>query len=243
MAENCKDCRDGILNKQASLFADPACTDCNNTEVVCTGKQTYSDCVAVNTTLNCLGTENGDSLTEVLLAICEISAQTNTCKVKIDEDDTCCGYLKDKITSDTLNISVSREDRGCKTLQIEEKDWEWSNLTLKNKWVNFNAVNNSYAVSKYGVKNNEVKLSGSIFLNTSGQIGEVVVATLPLSVAPTSEKLYSFTGTNAFLNYNQIILSVIRVKTNGDITVVLKSILGNSVSQSLVSFDHISWNI
>lgn len=243
MAENCKDCRDGILNKQASLFADPACTDCNNTEVVCTGKQTYSDCVAVNTTLNCLGTENGASLTEVLEAICETAPLTNSCKVKVDEDDTCCGYLKDKITSNSLDISVSIPERGCKTLFIEEKDWTWVNLVLKNKWTNFSVVNTSFETSKYGVKNDEVKLIGSIFLNTSGQTGEVIITNLPPSVRPTSEKLFSFTGTNTFFNFSQLIHSNIRIKTNGDVTIVLTNILGNSLGQALISFDGIFWNI
>lgn len=67
MAETpCKDCKPSILNKQVSLFADPACQGNCPEDIVCTGITTYSDCVNVNVALPCINSQVGDSLTNVL---------------------------------------------------------------------------------------------------------------------------------------------------------------------------------
>jgi len=135
--EECKDCRNGIINGQESLIGNPECHDNCGSETDCEGIQTYSDCVGVNPALPCIDTSANTSLSDVLVALDTKLCQTqqSSCTVSVDANDTCCRYLGDKLiagTGVTITKNIATASSGCKTLTISTNPATlvWNNIVL-----------------------------------------------------------------------------------------------------------------
>lgn len=230
MTTECPDCKDGILNKQGSLFADPACTDCGTTEVVCIGKSTYSDCVEVNQAFECIGSDNGDSLTQVLSDIntklCTAFETTNT--ILVSSDDTCAGYLSDKIASDDFELSVTNdggEGRNCETLNINAKCPTWETVKPKGasatgaftgKWTNPTDANYQKTEYTKDIVACTVKLRGSA-QNNSYTFTDSILFYLPVGKRPL--KSVEFPANARTLGFPFTVYpGIITVKADGEVS-------------------------
>ncbi len=212
---SCIGCKDGILNGQDSLFPDPICNECQETEVVCTGISTYTDCIKVNTALPCLETANEVSLTSVLEAIdaklCQ--NQESTCTVSVSATDDCCGYLEDKITNGVGTTVTKPSERICETLQVDINNYTYTSVTpnFLQKWVNSPGLVN-LAVGTNGT--DVIRLKGHI---TNGSLSALttVAATLPIDFRPTELKVF----TSLTFVTGLVILWSILISPNGEISV------------------------
>jgi len=129
MANNC--CGDSIYNKQKSIIPVPNCApECPpdlGCEVI-----TPATCVSIIPSIYCLdlGDNLQDALSVITNAICNIIPPSGYAyTVAVDATDTCPGYLKDKITSTCLDVTVL-DVSGCKSVNIEPKLLDWKNIVL-----------------------------------------------------------------------------------------------------------------
>ena len=132
----CPNCNKTVYTNQKSNIGLPDCQPNCPEQVDCDGNVTLSDCIAVNVDLTCAETVAGDSLSTVLTAIDEkLCESTGNCTVSVTADDTCCGYLSDKLTSDNQSILIevlTDEPSGCQKINIETKPASivWNNINL-----------------------------------------------------------------------------------------------------------------
>jgi hypothetical protein len=134
MANNC--CGDSIYNKQKSIIPVPNCAPECPTDLGCQ-VITPATCVSIIPSIYCL--ELGDNLQDALSiitdAICNIIPPSGySYTVGVDANDTCPGYLKDKITSSCLDVTTLSVS-GCKSVNIEPKLLDWKNLVLSTGWI------------------------------------------------------------------------------------------------------------
>lgn len=243
MATNCPDCKGGILNKQHSALGTPQCNGNCPEDVTCDGNTVNSSCVIVNVNMDCVEVEAGQTLSEALSALNEKCQQTidsgNSCKVKINSDDTCCGYLEDKITSTTLDIEVSTEGRTCKHLTIEEKDWTWVDINnLKSPWKNLKNVQSSAAKLQYGYKNNEVRFKGQVYTEVASGSSQLLSAALPTTVRPSERKVF----TTTYSDGTSVLIINIVIQTTGVVNIeILFPVLPSTTSNVIFSLDFINY--
>lgn len=96
------------------------CSSCNSNPCTCDPCSQYDNCGCLNPTTagcvttskarECLGTEAGENLEDVIDKIEEVACDAG--KVMIDSDDTCPEYLFDKL-EEGLNISFAITGTGC----------------------------------------------------------------------------------------------------------------------------------
>ena len=243
--KECKDCKDSILNKQTSALGNPKCNGNCSEDITCDGNTVNSNCVIVNADLDCVGIEVGDTLTDTLVALNEKCQETidsgSACKVKIDADDTCCGFLEDKISSTTLDVEVSAEGRACKHLTIEEKDWTWVNISnLKSPWKNLKNPQPSAATLQYGYKNNEVRFKGQVYTEVATGSSQLLSAALPTTVRPSERKVF----TTTYSDGASVLIINITVQTTGIINIeILFPVMPNVSSDVIFSLDLINYII
>lgn len=149
MADECVDCRKSIFNTQTTTIAVPECQDDCPEDVNCDGEVTYSDCINVNVALSCSETAVGASLTTVLQSIDTkiCNNQESTCTVSVSSDDTCCGYLQDKITVGTGLTKTITNEGACEKVNISVNPGTivWNNLPLS---ANFATIT-GYQIPQY----------------------------------------------------------------------------------------------
>lgn len=239
MSDNCKDCRDGILNAQKSRIGDPSCNDDCPTETSCEGKQTYTDCVGVNVSLPCIGTTTSDKLTTVLqefdTKLCQINEEN--CTVKVSGDDECCAYLEDKITAGT-GISITKltaNPSNCQSLQISVNPGSlvWNNIPLT---ANFSTIV-GYQIPQYSDPDvfGRVWFRGSFTFLTNIPIGSISVlnsSALPLNSRP----LFIRTFFNGKGGVTGTISPQVLILNNGSIQ-VKNTTNANTDNKGIVSFD------
>ena len=238
MAE-CKDCRNGIINGQESLIGNPECHDNCGSETDCEGIQTYSDCVGVNPALGCIDTPANTSLSDVLVALDTKLCQTqqSSCTVSVDANDTCCGYLGDKLitgTGVTITKNIATASSGCKTLTISTSCFTWNNITFSNKWKNLDPSGTVFTLAKYSSTINcEVKLRGCVTLAGYNDT-KSIIGILP--VVPPVLRRYSVN----VLSGSTVIPTLIDVYPDGSIKLfTVTDLINKTISLSLdgISFE------
>lgn len=165
MANNC--CGDSIYNKQKSIIPVPNCApECPpdlGCEIIIP-----ATCVSIIPSIYCL--ELGDNLQDALSvitdAICNIIPPSGYAyTVAVDATDTCPGYLKDKITSTCLDVTVL-DVSGCKSVNIEPKLLDWKNLVLNTLWFSAGPPSFSYQAPQYALDcNGKVWFRGTCYQN------------------------------------------------------------------------------
>ena len=161
MANNC--CGDSIYNKQKSIIPVPNCApECPpdlGCEIIIP-----ATCVSIIPSIYCL--ELGDNLQDALSvitdAICNIIPPSGySYTVGVDANDTCPGYLEDKITSSCLDVTTLSVS-GCKSVNIEPKLLDWKNLVLNTNW--FPNIGDGYQVPQYALDcNGKVWFRGNCY--------------------------------------------------------------------------------
>lgn len=183
----CKDCRDSILNSQSTTISTPSCQDECSSDVSCEGISTYSSCVEVNVALSCIDSDSGANLSDVLTdldtKICQ--TQTENCTVKIDANDTCCGYLANKITVDTGITKTINDLDGCKNIELSISCPVWNNAVLQSKWTN---KSSDFQSLQYSTEVGCIVRVRGVIKNPSFNNTYIWVTTLPY--APLKKRVY-----------------------------------------------------
>lgn len=246
---HCTDCNDSILNGQVSLIPDPVCHDNCGTETPCEGIGTYTDCVTMNNALTCIGSISGVTLSSVLTMLdtklCQVI--TGKCTVSIDANDTCCGYLGDKLiagTGVTITKNIATASSGCKTLTIAADECNtWTQLTkanlgLANGWVWVGDPYEKPAVSS--VKNCIVRLAGTVFktVGTAPLNAQVTIGTLPAGKRPLKYRRFPIVLTSSL--FPKFIPSMLTIAPTGEMTFLVVIAL-TSPTPYTISFDGISF--
>lgn len=234
---SCKDCKDGIIYQTRSLISNPKCNEDCPEEIVCEDI-IGSNCVFYSgLTLACPSgnPENivyyGDTLTQAITKLYGLVCQNSTSNtVQVTANDRCYGYLASKITSSSLDISVTNPG-ACEKLNIEEKCWTWTAANLLNGFTNFPS---GQPVEYSSIKECSVKLRGR-FSRTTLSAGTHVIFKLPLNRAPQYPRVFSILTTSSILPTG---LGFITVATNGDVTLSYSPLAAGSV---IVSLDGIEY--
>lgn len=223
--EVCEGCNStSILNKEVSQIAQPICQDECPTNVGCPDI-INTQCIIYNgSLLSCLNIPTGATLNTLLAAIeslCEATANPSNCKAKISSNDTCCGYLEDKITSSSLNITT-QNDGSCESITIEEKCWTWTNIgaccssndgTYKDGWSN---QGTSTQIGQFSnVKECIVKLRGVAKKRFTSPVTQSILFTLPTGKRPLQQRYFFI---NAAVTGGYFMLLLI-VDPSGDVSI------------------------
>jgi hypothetical protein len=195
---HCTDCNDSILNGQVSLIPDPVCHNNCGTETPCEGIGTYTNCVTMNNALTCIGSISGVTLSSVLTMLdtklCQVI--TGKCTVSIDANDTCCGYLGDKLiagTGVTITKNIATASSGCKTLTISTnpETLVWHDLQLATSYETKSDTYGLYQKPQYSDKDalGRVWFRGSFtkklgYTLPSAQVEGVLSVALPTTLRP-----------------------------------------------------------
>jgi hypothetical protein len=228
---NCPTCKESILSQTESLIGKTQCTQPCPPEITCVDI-IPSNCVFYSgPTLSCpsgsTSVNYGVTITEALNTMYQLICQNSTSNtVQITANDTCYGYLASKITSTSLDITVSNQG-ACEKLNIEEKCWTWNTVTkgslgdgiFKIKW---SSAPNYQIVQYSNVKECVVKLRGTAKVSTYISTDKTIF-TLPFGKRPASTRRYSIHvsepgGTTPLLPRN---IGFIYIYNTGDVVLEL----------------------
>lgn len=228
---SCPTCKESIISQTPSLIGQTQCTtDCPEditcVDIIPSNCVFYSgatlSCPSGNTSVN-----YGDTVTVALGKMYNLICQNSTSNtVQITANDTCYGYLASKITSTSLDITISNPG-ACEKLNIEEKCWDpWTAANLLNGFTNFPS---GQPVEYSSIKGCSVKLRGR-FSRTSLSSGTYTIFKLPLNRAPLNPRVFSVLTTSSVLPSG---FGFITVQTNGDVTLTYSPLAAGSVIVSL----------
>lgn len=204
---NCTDCKENILSGTPSSIGSPKCNgDCP--EAITCVDIIPSNCVFYSgQSLSCDESDStipfGVTVTTAIGTLFQmVCAVSNSQTVQVTANDTCYGYLASKITSSSLDISVSSPG-ACEKLNIEEKCWSWNNVRTSNgniptidgtffkKW-----KNSIFQIAQYSnVKECSVKLRGTV-QNNSYSNTDKIIFTLPTGFRPLATRRFSVNISN-----------------------------------------------
>lgn len=147
---SCTNCKDKILNGTPTLIGNTKCNgDCPE-QIGCTDP-IPSECVFFSGAgLECYGVQYGDSITKV------IQTFNKNLGVRVSDSDTCCGYLPDKLVSDTITISTDTVN-GCQVVRLEAPSGQSS--TDEKVKVSINDPNAGYLLDKLSSENGTVLIT------------------------------------------------------------------------------------
>lgn len=170
------------------------CLSTNYTSCIFYTGKTYS--TAVDGIEICLG----KSLNVILETIIDrILSIEDACTVKVSSTDECCGYLSEKITSDSLDIeTVTDEETGCETLSIEIPTPTWEAITLGTTFTNQGNEN-----ARASVYLNKVELRGRI--TGSSITTTTTICTLDTEYRPANTRYINVNVNNSGNYYPGII--------------------------------------
>ena len=227
---NCPTCKESILSQTPSLIGKTQCTSNCPEDITCVDI-IPSNCVFYSgATLSCPSGSTsvvyGDTVTVALNKMYQLICQNSTSNtVQVTANDTCYGYLFNKITSTSLDITVSNPG-ACEKLKIEEKCRTWTAANLLNGFVNFPS---GQPVEYSSIKACSVKLRGR-FYRTTVTAGTHLIFKLPLNKAPLYPRFFSVLTTSSVLPTG---LAFVTVATNGDVSLNYFPLAAGSVIVSL----------
>lgn len=182
-----------ICDKTSSIIGQPQCTsDCPEdygcTDIIQAG------CVSMLPITSCI--PNADTLQEYLTnmatIVCTNQTPSGSTLVAVDAQDTCPGYLSDKLVSTELDLTYLSGTR-CKSLLISVPDLVWITITPEAGVTT--PADASFQTLQYAVDTNGVvHLRGSVYI--TGMVDNVgfYIGTMP--VHPLLTRVYS-----NFFNY------------------------------------------
>jgi hypothetical protein len=182
-----------ILNNTTTIIGVPSCEDCPSDY----GCPTIlpARCIVKDPIISCI--PDADTLQEYLqniaTVVCSVTNPSGNFLVAVDSQDTCPGYLKDKIVSTELNITYLSGTR-CKSLLISVPDLVWNNITVRSGVTT--PADSNFQVAQYAIDTNgKVHLRGSVYVTGMTSGTGFHIATLP--IAPLYTRAYS-----NFFNYD-----------------------------------------
>jgi hypothetical protein len=235
---NCPSCKESILSQTPSLIGNTLCNpDCPQ-DITCEDI-IPSNCVFYSgATLSCpsgnTSVDYGVTVTVALNKMYQLICQNSTSNtVQVTANDTCYGYLASKITSSSLDITVSNPG-GCEKLNIEESCIKWMSIgpnsisgtnTFRNKWQNYSVVvatsqNAEFSTNKPCI----VKLRGTVVGNygTTDKCGGYTI--MNLATHPQKDRTFSVNGSVLSIAPGSINCSIVPliliILQNGDVKII-----------------------
>jgi hypothetical protein len=254
---NCNPCNKSILSQTESAIGQTQCTQPCPPEITCVDI-IPSNCVFYSgSTLSCpsgsTSVNYGVTITEALNTMYQLICQNSTSNtVQITANDTCYGYLASKITSTSLDITITNPG-ACEKLNIEEKCWgpsPWNSVTFLEKWKNFSPYdpsNNWENVTYSNVKECSVKLKGTAYLSSGyNQISNSHIFTLPIGYRPLKLRRFSINISrfvpNSLTSLIPISIGDIWIKPNGNVELLTSPFYNSgSLNSITISFDGIEF--
>lgn len=246
---NCPTCKESIISQTPSLIGNTVCNpdcpeDISCEDIIPSNCVFYSgatlSCPSGNTSVN-----YGDTITVALNKMYQLICQNSTSNtVQITANDTCYGYLGSKITSSTLDITISNPG-ACEKLNLEEKCRTWTNIEanattgtnkFRNKWRNYTVANNQ-RVQISNIKGCSVKLRGRAYNSINVGCNSSVI--MVLSTAPLKDRVFSVNVIKVGASCPTVEPKLIIIDTFGNVSLVGEVLNGSYI----VSFDGIEFEI
>ena len=203
---NCNPCNKSILSQTESAIGKTQCTQPCPPEITCVDI-IPSNCVFYSgPTLSCpsgnTSVNYGVTITSALNTMYQLLCQNSTSNtVQITANDTCYGFLASKITSTSLDITISNPG-ACEKLNIEEGCPVWNNVSnsnsgdgrFLNSWTNADPTFLTIQRVQYSnVKGCSVKLRGGITRTKRWDGTAFVVFILPFGFRPLRTRWFHAT--------------------------------------------------
>lgn len=235
----CKNCKNSYYVNEESNIGNPLCQGDCDPDIDCDGNVILANCVTITANLACSGAVAGESVQEALeLLDAKVCETTTNCTVSVTEDDTCCGYLSDKLVSNNQSIvfTVVTSESGCQKInaEVNPSALTWNNLNLT---TNFStSFTPTYQTPQYSDPDGlgriwyrgTFRLADGITL-TSGGILSVITATLGVNYRPAFARTYfnGKAGQNGTVPLQVLFLNNgnIQVKNTSGVTADAKSII------------------
>ena len=247
---NCPTCKESILSQTPSLIGQTQCTQTCPPDITCVDI-IPSNCVFYSgPTLICpsgsTSVNYGVTITEALNTMYQLICQNSTSNtVQITANDTCYGYLASKITSTSLDITISNPS-ACEKLNIEEGCPVWNNVSnsnsgdgrFLNSWTNVDPTFLTIQRVQYSnVKGCSVKLRGSITRTKLWSGTNFVVFILPFGFRPLRTRWFHATIDSGG---SGILPVTILIKSTGEVEITTDPFTPGIVTSS---FDGIEFEI
>ena len=248
---NCPTCKESILSQTPSLIGQTQCTQTCPPDITCVDI-IPSNCVFYSgPTLSCpsgsTSVNYGVTITEALNTMYQLICQNSTSNtIKITELDTCYGYLASKITSTSLDITITQNLGACQKLNIEEGCPVWNDVLnsnsgdgrFLNSWTNADPTFLTIQRVQYSnVKGCSVKLRGSITRTKLWSGTPFVVFILPFGFRPLRTRWFHATIDSGG---SGLLPVTILIKSTGEVEIVRDPFTPGFVTSS---FDGIEFEI
>jgi hypothetical protein len=179
--------------------------------------KTYTSCVFYTGTTYTTADDGieiclGKSLNTILETIIDrILSIEDTCTVKVSSTDECCGYLAEKLVSDTLEFTtVTDEDTNCQTLSVDIPAPDWEAVTFGSTFSNQGVEAARASVDGLGKVELRGRVTGSSVTTTT------TVTTLGTAFRPTDTRFINVNVNNSGNYYP----GVIQIQSNGVVSIL-----------------------
>jgi hypothetical protein len=255
---NCPTCKESILSQTPSLIGQTQCTQTCPPDITCVDI-IPSNCVFYSgPTLSCpsgsTSVNYGVTITEALNTMYQLICQNSTSNtVQITANDTCYGYLASKITSTSLDITITENLGACQKLNIEEGCRTWYNVSTNSSfnggsfmpfsnWKNYSTRDINFQVAGYSsVKGCSVRLRGTVF-NDTYNTSDKIIFTLPAGFTPLKTVRFSVNVQTPSAPQVAVLFSAAYLEINNSGEVILL-ISNNIAGRYAVSLDGIEIEI
>ncbi len=156
----------------------------------------------------CLGESLNTTLETIIDRLLSLDEQ---CTVKVSSTDQCCGYLGEKITSDTLDITPSELDgSNCQTLAVEIPEITWEAITLGSTFTNQGVETARSSVDALERVELRGRVTGSIITTTT------TVTTLGTAFRPVDTRFINVNVNNNGTYYP----GVLQIQSTGVVSIL-----------------------
>lgn len=136
----------------------------------------------------CLGESLNTTLETIIDRLLSLDEQ---CTVKVSSTDECCGYLGEKLVSDTLTLTTMTDsETDCQTLSVEIPTPEWEDITLGSTFSLQGTQDAEASVDALGRVELRGRVTGSTITTTT------TVTTLGSGFRPTDTRFISVNVNN-----------------------------------------------
>lgn len=233
----CKNCKSSILSQTVTLIGNNLCNpDCPE-ETTCTDIIPGACIYYSGAALGCAGIAYGDSMNVV------IQKMDSRYGVRVTSTDNCCGFLADKIVSESIAITQDTEDN-CQVLRLEATGGDctlnWQNLTIELPFVpqpqmeiHDGATNTDLGLSQYpqyaieycGDNIRKIWLRGQFYLPTTTPLDAIQtvvtgLGALLVDITPVSTRMfpiYTYQNTSSSFQNGALIITGSGATTPGEI--------------------------
>ena len=178
--------------------------------------KTYTSCVfytgSTYTTADdgiqiCLGESLNTTLETIIDRILSIE---DTCTVKVSSTDECCGYLAEKLVSDTLEFTTVTDESDCQTLSVDIPAPEWVAFTFAATFSNQGVEAARSSVDALGRVELRGRITGSTITTTT------TVTTLGTAFRPENTRFINVNVNNSGTYYP----GVVQIQSSGVVDIL-----------------------